>query len=89
MPRETWAEELASRPADIIGTPEDAITKLRPILERTGAGGVLVWSKERASREATWKSYDLLARYVMPEFQGSPVGLRQAEAVAKELRIPA
>lgn len=87
--REAWAEELSSRPTDIIGTPEDAIAKLRPIFKQTGAGGVLIWSKEWASREATWKSYELFARYVMPEFQGSLVGLRQAEAVAKGLVVPA
>ena len=89
VPREAWAEELASRPTDIIGTPDEAVAKLRPILERTGAGGVLVWSKEWASTEATWKSYELFARYVMPEFQGSLEGLWQAEAVAKRVRVPA
>lgn len=46
VPREAWAEELANRPTDIIGTPEDAVAKLRPILERTRAGGVLIRSNE-------------------------------------------
>lgn len=87
--REVWVEELASRPTDIIGTPEEAVTKLRRILEQTGAGGVLIAAKEWASTEAVWKSYELFARYVMPEFQGSLVGLRQAEAVAKRMVVPA
>ncbi len=89
VPREVWAEELASRPTDIIGTPDEAVTKLRGILEQTGAGGVLIAAKEWTSTEATWKSYELFARYVIPEFQGSLVGLRQAEAVAKRLVVPA
>ena len=89
MAREAWVEELAGRPTDIIGTPDEAINKLRGILEQTGAGGVLIASKEWTSTEATWKSYELFARYVMPEFQGSLRGLRQAEAVAKCMVVPA
>lgn len=85
VPREAWAEELAARPTTLIGTPDDAISKLRPILEQTGAGGVLISSKEWATRAATWNSYDLFARYVMPAFQGSLVGLQAAERVAKRL----
>ena len=87
IPREVWAEELAGQPTNIIGTPDEALPKLRGILEQTGAGGILIASKEWASREATWKSYELFARYVMPEFQGSLQGLRQAEAVAKRMVV--
>jgi len=83
VPRERWAEVLAERPTSLIGTPEDAIRKVRALIQKTGAGGLLITSKEWASREATWRSYELFARYVMPEFQGSLVGLRTAEAVAK------
>lgn len=89
VPREAWAEELTRRPSDIIGTPDEAVAKLRGILEQTGAGGILISTKEWASREATWKSYELFARYVIPEFQGSLVGLRAAETVAKRLTVPA
>jgi limonene 1,2-monooxygenase len=88
VPRERWAEALADRPTDIIGTPDDAAAKLRPLLERTGAGGVLIWSKEWASREATWRSYERFARYVMPEFQGSLQGLGEAQRVARGLVVP-
>ena len=88
VPREAWVETLANRPTDVIGTPEEAIPKLRAILEQTGAGGFLISSKEWASTEAIWKSYELFARYVMPEFQGSLVGLQQAEQVARRLTVP-
>ena len=83
VPREGWVEHLATRPTDIIGTPEDAIAKIRAIREATGVGGLLITAKEWASRDAVRKSYELFARYVMPEFQGSLEGLRAAEAVAK------
>ena len=83
VPREHWVEHLAERPTSLIGTPEDAIKKIRALREKTGAGGLLITSKEWASKEAIWHSYELFARYVMPEFQGSLEGLRTAEAVAK------
>jgi limonene 1,2-monooxygenase len=82
--REQWIDTLATRPTDIIGTAEDAIEKIRAIREQIGVGGLLIRSKEWASREATLRSYELFARYVMPEFQGSLAGLKAAEAVAKK-----
>ena len=45
-------------------------------------GGVMFMSKERASRDATRRSWELIARRVMPEFQGSTEGLRVASEVA-------
>ncbi len=83
VPREAWAEHLAERPTSLIGTPEDALAKIRALREKTGAGGLLITSKEWASREATWGSYERFARYVMPELKGSLEGLKKAEAVAK------
>ncbi len=85
VPRERWAEHLAEKASSLIGTPEDALTKIRALRAKTGAGGLLITSKEWASREATLKSYELFARYVMPELRGSLKGLKTAEAVAKRL----
>jgi limonene 1,2-monooxygenase len=82
--REAWAEELATRPTDIIGTPDEAIHKIEAALEGSGGfGGVLIRSNEWTSREAKWRSFELLARYVMPHFKGSLHGLKAAEKVAK------
>ncbi len=85
VPREAWAEHLAERPTSLIGTPDDALAKIRALREKTGAGGLLITSKEWASREASWKSYERFARYVMSELTGSLEGLKKAEAVAKRL----
>ncbi len=82
--RDKWAEELASRPTDIIGTPDEAVRRIAEVVEQTGGfGGVMIRSKEWTSREAKWKSFELLARYVMPHFRGSLKGLQATEAVAK------
>lgn len=80
--REQWPEHLASRPTDIIGTPDEAIEKISRLIALTGAGSLLIGSKEWANREATWKSFELFSRYVMPEFQNSLEGLAKAQEIA-------
>jgi limonene 1,2-monooxygenase len=56
----------------IVGTPDDLVAALHRFDEATGGyGGLLLQANEWANREATLKSYELLARYVMPRFQGS------------------
>jgi limonene 1,2-monooxygenase len=86
MPREKWVEELAGRPTDIIGTPDDAIEQIEAIQHATGGvGGLIIRSKEWANRETKWRSFELFARYVMPHFQGSLVGLRAAETIARNI----
>jgi limonene 1,2-monooxygenase len=55
----------------VIGTPDDAIRQLERLEEQSGGFGTfLVFGHEWADREATFKSHELLARYVMPHFQG-------------------
>ena len=55
----------------VCGTPEDAIEHIEGVLERSGGlGGILCLAHEWADTQATFRSYELLARYVMPHFQG-------------------
>lgn len=61
-----WIDHLAAQPTVVIGTPDDAIEKLTSLIDRTAVGGFLITAKWWAGREATLRSYDLLARYVMP-----------------------
>jgi limonene 1,2-monooxygenase len=42
-----------------------------------------VWGNEWATREQIHRSYELLARYVMPRFQGSLAGIEASNAVAR------
>ncbi len=57
----------------IVGSPETVAAGIRRLLEFTGggAGAVLFRSHEWATREQTLRSYELFARWVMPQFQGS------------------
>ena len=54
----------------LVGTPDDLIEHIRTLQEQSGGfGAFLSLAHNAASYEATKKSYELLARYVMPQFQ--------------------
>ncbi|MFN8532897.1 MAG: hypothetical protein U0556_05070 [Dehalococcoidia bacterium] len=68
----------------IVGTPEDAIEVSQRIHEISGGfGALLAIHMEWASRERTRYSYELWARHVAPQFQGTLRGPKgSAEMVA-------
>ena len=52
----------------VIGTPNDLINKIHEMVEVTGGfGAVIGFAHDWANRENTKKSWDLVARYVIPE----------------------
>lgn len=57
----------------LIGSPDTIAKGIRHLLElsRGGFGGVMFRANEWATREQIMRSYELFARYVMPQFQGS------------------
>jgi limonene 1,2-monooxygenase len=65
-------DQLAEEGSWIVGTPDDCIAAIRRLDEVTGGfGGLLIRAHEFTGREKVDRSYELLARYVMPRFQGS------------------
>jgi limonene 1,2-monooxygenase len=70
---EMTVDRMIGRGGAIVGTPDDAIKRINEVIEASGGGfgGLLVLAHEWASREKTLKSYELLARHVMPKFQGT------------------
>ena len=55
-----------------VGTPDDLIEHIKSVSDDSGGyGGTLLWAHEWASRKDTLDSYELIARYVFPEFQQS------------------
>ena len=82
MDRNDWVDHFAALPHVLIGSPDDAVGFLTDIRNRTGAGGVLISSKEWAGPHGARDSFELIARYVMPHMQGSLSGLQTAAAVA-------
>jgi len=73
QPREEMTvDRMVGRGGAIVGTPDDAIKRIREVQEASGGfGGLLGLAHEWASREKTLRSYELFARYVMPQFQGT------------------
>jgi len=57
----------------LVGSPDTVAAGIRRLLEYSqgGFGGLLFRAHEWASREQTMRSFELFARYVMPQFQGS------------------
>jgi len=54
----------------LVGTPDDLVEHIRKLQVQSGGfGAFLSLAHNAASYEATRKSYELLARYVMPHFQ--------------------
>jgi limonene 1,2-monooxygenase len=78
---EMTMDRMIARGGAIVGTPEDAIKRINEVIEVSGGGfgGLLVLAHEWASREKTLKSYEMLARYVMPKFQGSALPIEYSQ----------
>ena len=55
----------------VIGTPDDLVAMIQRIMELTGGFGCVVgFVHDWASRENTRRSWDMVARYVVPEVNG-------------------
>lgn len=63
----------------VIGTPDDCIEQFERIYQGTGGGcgAILTLAQNWADWPETQKSYELMARYVHPHFQGNAAGWQQ------------
>lgn len=63
----------------VIGTPDDLIAKIKEMISITGGFGCVIgFAHDWANRENTLKSWDLVARYVIPEINGLLVDYRES-----------
>ena len=71
-----------------IGTVDDARAQVRKLWDQSngGFGAMLLMGHEWANPEATRRSWELVAQYVMPEFQNQSAGTLAAAARAAETR---
>ncbi len=80
LAREDILPELVKRGSWCVGSPDDLIAFIEMLQERSGGfGGLMLQAVEWADQADVRKSYELLARYVMPRFQGSLVGLEASQ----------
>ena len=71
----------------LVGTPDDAIATIERLANISGGfGGLLGLAHEWAPREKILHSYELLARYVMPHYNGSLAGMVGSNAWARSAR---
>ena len=71
-----------------IGTPDDCQAQIERLIDQSngGFGSFLMLAHDWANPEATKRSYDLIARHVMPVFQGQAASTIQAQVRAAALR---
>jgi limonene 1,2-monooxygenase len=66
--------------AAVIGTPDDLVASIRQMVELTGGFGTVIgFAHDWANREATLRSWDLVARYVIPEVNGLLANYRESQ----------
>ena len=63
-----------------IGTPDDLIERIKSVLQLSGGFGTVVgFVHDWANPENTMRSWDMVARYVVPEINGYLAGLRRSQ----------
>jgi limonene 1,2-monooxygenase len=73
----------------VVGTPDDLIRQIERLEDQTGGfGAFLVTAHDWANRDATRRSYELIARYVMPRFQDSNAYTRRSMEWVQDNRAP-
>ncbi len=70
---------LGEGSAAVIGTPDDLIQRVLEMYEVTGGFGVAIgFVNDWASPQNTMKSWDMVARYVIPEVNGQLASMRES-----------
>lgn len=86
-PLEEVIDFMVDLGAWIVGTPDDCIAGIERLAKQSGGfGGLLVQAIDWAPREKLLHSYELLARYVMPRFQGTVQSIAASNRWAADRR---
>jgi limonene 1,2-monooxygenase len=73
--------------ASTIGTPDDLVNAIRKLMEVSGGvGSIIGFVHDWANPENTRRSWDLVARYVIPEINGYVAKLRESQKFLIENR---
>lgn len=84
---EVIIDAMVEAGAAIIGTPDDCVEAIHRLDEVSGGfGGYLMLAHDWTSTDNINRSYELMARYVIPQFQGSVTGLEASNRWAAEHR---
>ncbi|MEM7273414.1 MAG: flavin-dependent oxidoreductase, partial [Actinomycetota bacterium] len=81
--RMAFAEDATA----VIGTPDDLVSRIRDLYELTGGfGAVIGFAHDWANPEHTFRSWDLIARHVVPEVKGMLAPMRASQRYVIENR---
>ena len=82
---QTTGEGAAGAGAAVVGTPDELVAAIRQLQDLTGGFGVVLgFVHDWANQEATLRSWDLFARYVVPELNGYTQPLRESARYVHE-----
>jgi limonene 1,2-monooxygenase len=85
VPRDQIVDYMVDHNQWIVGTPDDCIAGIERLQEISGGfGKFMIRVEDWAPRDKIHRSYELLARYVMPHFQGSVEGIQISRDWASE-----
>ena len=84
-PLEEVVDFMADNGFWIVGSPEDCIDGIRKLDEESGGfGAFMVQTIDWASRQNILHSFELIARYVMPQFQGTVISTAASRQWAED-----
>ena len=64
----------------VIGTPDDLIARIKSVIDISGGFGTVIgFAHDWANPENTFRSWDMVARYVMPEINGYLREMRKSQ----------
>ena len=87
VPEDKVIDDMVESHSWCVGTPDDLIEHILRLDEESGGfGKILVQATEWATRDQVLHSYELIARYVMPRFQGSVASLVDSNAWTADRR---
>ena len=86
-PPEQLIDAMVDSGAWCVGTPDDLVAAIHRLDQSSGGfGGLLIMATEWANRQQVRHSYELIARYVMPQFQNSLTNLAASQEWAARER---
>jgi limonene 1,2-monooxygenase len=81
------AESYRDSGSAVIGTPDDLIAHIDRLQDESGGFGTfLVLGHDWADRAATYRSYELIAKYVIPHYKGRLAAPYDSHEWAKKMR---
>tara|TARA_B100000676_G_C18010709_1_gene806495 strand:- start:69 stop:1217 length:1149 start_codon:yes stop_codon:yes gene_type:complete len=86
-PVENIIDDKVEKGVWVVGTPDDLIAKIKDLQEESGGiGGIMFQVTDWATREQTLHSYELIARYVIPQFNGSIENLEKSQIWSSNMK---